>query len=162
MGTQTTPDAMLESLADVVIGLTPAGGHEQGIGTERLYQKTQGDDWVLDQEDAPETELDRHFTFYNVQPQEVKILGGCEYDMWTGEVDLIVGHQIGEFRAARSRRDLDVHQLISQLIDGDSYPTGVHKIRLVSTDMTEIKDGLYWVTLIRFNIHYKLATQFGA
>lgn len=162
MGTETTPDAMIESLSAVIVGLTPAGGHVAGIGTESNYQPFEGDDWIEDQEETEETEIDRHFMFDTVNPQVVKILGGCAYDLWTGELDLVVGHQVGEFRAARARRDNDIHQIISQLIDDANKPTGVAKVRLLSSEKEEIQEGLFWITLIRFGVHYKLATRFGS
>lgn len=162
MGTQTTPAAILESLKETIAGLTPAGGNDTGVGIERSFIPFEGESWKEETEDLEETELDRHFIIEGLEPQAVKIIGGSEYDLYTGEVDITIGHQIGEYRAARDRRDADIHQLIVQLQSNDNFPSGVVKIRLIATDKEIIQEGLYWITLIRLGLHYLISSSYGS
>ncbi len=166
MGTQTTPADILDALQTLIGDLNPAGGNERGVGIEPAFVPFEGDDWKSEPEEIEETELDRHFIIEGLEPQNMKIIGGCQYDMWLGQLAITIGHQIGAYRPARDRRDKDIHQIISVLVNPEShdksYPTGVVKIRLLASDVEIIQEGLYWITLIRLGLHYKIAKNFGS
>lgn len=154
----TTPTAIVAGLISTIEALTPKGG--TSVGIESAYKHT-ADDMP---EGAEETWADRQFRITTFIPQAVDtVFGRTALVDYQALFEVEVSHVIGPWQASVKRMSEDVHQLIDQLQRYVTFTafTGVSQIRLMETDQTITAEEDFWITRLRFRIHYALASNYG-
>lgn len=156
----TTPADVLSSLATLIEGLDPAGGEITIGGARSTYSQVNATKWREDPEQMPGSGIDRKFVL-RYRPGPVDIQGLTTRNVHRVEVDLGIGHQVGQWDDSRDRKDKDITQLITQLIREDNRPTGVWRIEYLTHTEQLAQDATYWWTWITFGAVVAVSSDFG-
>jgi hypothetical protein len=159
----TTPGSILITLTTTVAGLTPAGGTT--YGTNDTFTVLEDDDYAEDPYVLAETELDRRFMFHGLTPNILEIHSVLSTSVHREcPMTLVIGHQVGDYRNTRDRRDRDLYQLATQLTRAENFPTGVHIITFEGGETSIISDedsGHHWWSTLRFAVTFSMAADYG-
>ena len=157
----TTPSALCTAFEGLIAGLTPVGTL---IEKTRLTYETTGDrnshkDW----EERPEGDIDRNFQL-DLDLGDFVMYGNRFEQHVQANLVIEVGHVLGNWKASRNRKLMDVAQIISQLTwpANKNTITGLHGVQpTVQVSGQLVKDGKFMITRITADIQFAIAANYG-
>lgn len=156
----TTPAAVLSALATLIEGLDPAGGEIAIGGARATYSHVNTTKWREDPEQMPGSGVDRKFVL-RYRPGPVDIEGLSTTNVHQVEIDLGIGHQVGDWDDSRDRKDKDLAQLVTQLAREDNRPSGVWRIGFLHHTEQLAQDATFWWTWLTFEAVVAVSSDYG-
>jgi hypothetical protein len=156
----TTPADVLSSLATLIEGLDPAGGEIAVGGSRSSYSQVNATKWREDPEQMPGSGIDRRFVL-RYRPGPVEVEGLSTTNVHRVELDIGIGHQVGQWDESRDRKDKDIAQLVTQLIREEHRPTGVWRIACLHHSEQLAHDATFWWTWITFEAVVAVSSDYG-